>query len=271
MSQFVEVVLSLIADTFLKFGQSENGFSSVGTALLPAMYFSVQSPKFLLGLPVPARILNLFARRKSDEAVQPNVQTDFVGVIRQGLGGDLAGKNGIPLPSPALDADALDSSFQWTMPTNGNATNARYLQSPTVDTKAVAILFQTKRAKALPGLESWVAGLFPCFYATEEGVEGLLQVLNDSLKNMRVDISGIRIIGLRHLDLPALLDKTNGFTGLFVGKFSFFQAFVVEMPARFQGFAQSAFLRSGGVQPVSKGLEHSDAFLGLDIPLDNLA
>ena len=128
MSQFVEVVLSLIADTFLKFGQSENGFSSVGTALLPAMYFSVQSPKFLLGLPVPARILNLFARRKSDEAVQPNVQTDFVGVIRQGLGGDLAGKNGIPLPSPALDGDALDSSFQWTMPTNGNATNARYLQ-----------------------------------------------------------------------------------------------------------------------------------------------
>src|SRR5207249_363350 len=98
-----------------------------------------------------------------------------------------------------------------------------YFQTPTVYTESVAVLFQTDAIEPEPAFEARIAGLFSGFHATEEGVEGFRDIGNHDLKNVAVDVFGIRAGVFETLDAAKLLRLGDAAAFQFIGVLAFRQ------------------------------------------------
>ena len=132
------------------------------------------------------------------------------------------------------------------MPADGDAPDARELESAAVDLEAVAVLPEAEPGEAVLAFEARVTGIVSRLDPAKERLERLVQVGHHVLEDVAVDASRVGAGILLGLDLAKLLGPGDRHAAEFVGVLPLAQEIVVEVAARLpHGFSRRRWLLLG--------------------------
>jgi hypothetical protein len=266
--QLVQEVFSLVGDVLRESRQDTNRFASIGTAALSPSNPPLKDTKPSLRPAIPPGILNRLPGGEHEKAGKTCIYTNLVAVLGKWVGLNLTTEGCVPLPGFPADAKRLDFTLKLPMPPDCNATNTREFQPSTIQPEAVAVFLEAEGTKPIRALDTWVAGMLTSPEPTKERCESLVQIGNHNLKNVTVDTSSERIVGLVDLHPSQLFRPAHGAALCFVDSFPLAQAIVVESAGCFQDRVQLLALPLTREQAVGKDFEQSDSLLSINVPLD---
>src|SRR5215207_8192423 len=132
--------------------QQQHGFPATVRATLTACHFALRAAKFLLCLPIVARVLNLSPIAQGGEGQQANVHANALSVGRQRHGFALDTETGVPLARLPLNRQSLNLPFDGAMQFDFNLADFRQAEMRTQHGEAALRMGETvvpgRRTKA---------------------------------------------------------------------------------------------------------------------------
>ena len=255
----IEKILAPVGDVFVLTLQRQDRFLTMTSAQLPPGDPALQHPQSLLFIPVPVRILDHIPFAGGHEMMHAHIDPDgFPGRGERFLF-NFTGKTGIPLSRLPANPHRLDLPFDQAMPPHPDSPDPGELQPASIDPEAVAILLQPEAVEAVLPLEAGISGCLAGLHSPEEGLESLIQIRNDNLKNVTVKPGTPLVFLTILLHFTQLLEFPHALMLLFPGILSLRQAGVVPPPTGFEGFLQEAELSGRGKKAI---LERFDDHVG---------
>jgi hypothetical protein len=256
MAQLVEDIPPLVGDGFVLTLQHHHGLASIRSTLVPPGHTALcHTQPFLRGT-VAGRMRHMLAIAGRDEGQQSNIESNFTACGGRRFRANLAGKHGVPLPGFAGESQRLDGLRQPPMPPDSDTAYAGDLEASAINLETVAHFFEAKAPKAIFPFEPGIAGLFPRFHTTKEGLKGFIEVLYYRLQDMAVHRPSKRIAGFIGLHLSQLLILTDSALFIMVGVLTFCKTGIVPTAARFKGTIKPTLLTLRGIKAIDHGFEH---------------
>jgi hypothetical protein len=252
--QLVQVVFALIPNPLVLPLQHHDRLASVLPTLRSSRNPTLADAQLPLGVAIEPGMGDLFPITGGNQACQAHINPYvFVGRRQRRRRIDHTRKAGEPLSGLLADAEGLDLAFQRTMPAHRDPPNARQLEPPAGERKAVAVLLKAERAPAGTALESRVTGRFARLEPPEKGLEGLLQSVDHELQDVAMDVFRPGVGGLALLHPAQLGVFANRFAPLLVGRLALSKTVVVEEAAGLQRGVQQTSLGTAGIEAIAKG------------------
>lgn len=229
--QFIQEVLACVRDLLMLALELQHGLAPACATLFAASNAPLKDAQLPLRCPILAGMPNLFAFARGDQAGNPNIHAHIRTGCRQRDSFNLTRKAGVPTSGAARDANCFDLPFEWTMPADGDTTDARQLETPPIDLEPVPVFLEAETRKAIPALEPRKAGRLTCLDAPEEGLKCFIQVGDDDLQDVAVDAFGVGVDGLLLLHPRKLLILPNRLAALLIGISTFCKTLVIPAAA----------------------------------------
>ena len=228
--------------------------SSFRRSLLQLRQFSLSLGKRLLISPEKARIVNLFSRGQSGEALQPDIKPNRLVGWRQWLRFILYREASIPFIILPSDGTGTDFPEGLAMQLDFNITHLSQLEA-TVKTETELGIGEA--VISIIPFESGIPRSLASLDSPEKGTEGFVQPVGHILKNLRVDIVKAEALFFKLRDSLALFEVGKGFLFFLPGILAFLKELIIEPAAFINLRLQEKSLMFGGIQAIFKGSFHN--------------
>src|SRR5919204_1051100 len=174
-SGFVMKIPALVGDMRMRLLQELYGLASPMTATLPACHPALGTSQLGLCRAKVPRILDARPVRERSERLQAHIDAHGFKALRQGRGLTLNAEADVPASSFALQGHGLDRALQRAVPLHLQFAYALTVQLAVLpDPATIPVAGEGVTVEAGARLEPGIAGLFPGFHPTKEGIERLL-------------------------------------------------------------------------------------------------
>ena len=266
MSELVLEICALVlflgaepSEASLRFG------SPFGAALLPAQgALSLGHP--LLGLPVPARVLNLLAGRERGETFNTHVDPDFGDGVWIGAWRDcVAREDRVPPAGLALHGKCLRSPPNRAVELDLDLSDAGEPDTLHADKPKADVLRPYQAVVAVGALKARIAGRPTILHAPKEVLERRVHAMKRLLKHLRVDLGEFWPILLDAGKPFGLIVETDANSGVVPMVPALLNGGIVEFAAEVEPRPQLSGLRLRRVDAIFERPTHLNALLVLDV------
>lgn len=252
---FVMKIPALIANVIVKPRQKQDRLASAIGALLSTRRTALQSSKFCLRDPEPARVFDLRPVAQRGKRIKSDVYADHVSVKGQRRRFAFDGEQGKPAPGLTFDCEGFDFPVNRSVQLDSNIANFRDPQL--VTDERVADLSKRHAVVATSRAKAWIPRLLSVLHATKERVKSQMYAAQDVLQNLCVDCGDVLATRAYLFQLQVLIEPGNRFTLALPRIAAFLQSCIVELAANGKLIIQRLLLPFCWIDAVAKDLYHN--------------
>src|SRR5215472_18607444 len=255
---------TLVSDFTVRLGHQYGGLAAATAAALATGKPALGAAEVCQPALEMSRIVDLPAIRKSDKAVQSDIQADLLGRVRQRNGVPLDGKTHVPVIHVPPDRNGLDLTLHRPVQLDFDQTSALDTQLAVIEqSAAIAVGWKGDAVVAPERTEAREAGFLAASYPGEERLEGLIQPAEHILAAGEVHQSE-QPFGPHRLQLLGLVVVVDALAAPFPGVAPFLKRGVVEVASLAELVLEKLNLGFGWVEAVFVGEAHLLSLLALD-------
>lgn len=209
-----------------------------------------------------AGVSNLLPIGEGCKRLEPDINTNLIGIVRQSLGFDLTGKAGVPLACGGPgDSAGFGSPSHRPMKFDLDVSNLGEDKFPILDLASTRDLGEGDAIVSAIALETWVSWVFTSFYPSEESLIGQIDTHSHVLQNLGVDIfEGRPLLFQDRIGLLLLIARET-IASLLIDALAFLKQMVIEPTTLFKGLVKQSFLLLCGKDSILKHFKHAHILL----------